>query len=258
MGWTTAISTALTVLAMVGVKFLFPSRLDDEGPTLEELTPVYKTWSLAGVPIVVTAMVGSGFAWYYCLHGLAGESLVDIPNEVWIRPGAPVFGCAALALGFSTGVLVTYMLYWVLLGERMAEFNRYDELAAGYNVRLFLALFCAGLYGVGILGAILATDWEIGFTPKEIVMNRGLSIGPVEYSYDDVVSVKVSNAFIAPNGRQVAGWNGVVDFRDGTRWGSRESPDDLAPADMQALFEWIAANAELELQAVPVFQRKDL
>lgn len=191
--WVTAITTALTAVAMVLAKIAFPPRVDEDGPTLKELEPRYKARAIAGVPVLVGSIAACGFAWYYALTNATGRTVVRLPIEVWIRPDAAIFGLSAMLLGFSCGALITALFYWVMLGERFDEFCRYDQLASGYNTIRLIGLMCSGFAAVGIMIALAGSDWENGFTQKSIVINRGLSFGPETYSYLDIVSVRSSD-----------------------------------------------------------------
>lgn len=101
-------------------------------------------------------------------------------------------------------------------------------------------------------------DWEVGFTPQQISINWGSTLGPTAYDYNDVIEVKTSNVFIAPNGKRVNRWKGVIELRDGTRWSTHDSPDDLDTQDFRRLFELVAERAGVEIQNVPAFARGDL
>ena len=241
-GVATAITTALTFVVMAIVRRWYSVTDIGDGPSFEELKPVYAKWTNWGAAawllLLVACVTGLGLAF----RRLALPSVVRdaAGNIVEMHPSDAADWLAAGLPGFAASTMLLSAAYRVLLGERFALWRRYELLSEGYDSWRFLATmnFFFALGGAALL--LGPSDWSIRIHPTAIAFDPVLSFSETTRPDDDIISIRYAETFIAPNGREVDQYRAEVEYTDGFVWKTKHCLADADPEELRDVIDRIA------------------
>jgi hypothetical protein len=257
----------LITIAVVGfifwwLKRRFPApQLTDDGPTLEELLPKYRGWSLfttVGVMVLWVPLTALVFAGLYRVVGWYSATLQDstetfvfcIPPKGYLVPA--FFVAILLSMFVMSGILK------LLLRERYNEFLRFDALRLGVDQGRLMGI----LIVVIAVGCTLSVLWLLGIylvaSPTELRVNPPFGFER-RYSYSELTEVITAPAHLHINGKRINERVYKLQFRDGTFFSTQFMPTpELHERSVEMLIDAILQRSGLMLKEKPVFERGEL
>jgi hypothetical protein len=190
--------------------------------------------------------------WYY--SQLGPYTLALLPEPVaWFLP--------ALFLALGTSSYPISSIQRIVLRSQWHEYREYGNMNYGFDSMRALhimALVCVIL--------TLAAVWFLSNTyvlasEKELAIKRLLAPTESRYSYQDLVSIRVSAARMnSRTGRleTVKGRLYALEFSNGDHWSTRRDPATREQQVYDDLINFISAQSQVPIQEVPVLYDKDL
>jgi hypothetical protein len=220
-------------------------------PPLDVLRDRYARWEAASlVPIFgFTALLT--FVFDRLFLTLAAAVLPRAgAGELLLLPDRFLWALPALFLAIPASAIPTMLLYRKLLGDRYPEYAAYGQVKAGFDVaRVSRVLFVgAGLLSGALL--LLGLDHYTRFGRDAVTINGFFGLGPVTHGYADVRAVRLVARFQAPNGNIVERPHLVLEFRDGSRWSTRNNGRPKNRAEDQAIAALVAARSGVPIEQV--------
>lgn len=233
----------------------FPVAIVSEGPTLEELQPIYRKWEWIGGFLMVLTMVALFYPWRQLLDWMTRMHAEGFEPAAYNFYAAPiVLAVPALFLAIASGIVVWLLIARVFYRGRFAEYVRYSELSSGFNA-IRAAIWLASVMRLLSWGGfLLAMTWNVTFYDDHVVFRSFLGLRGETVRYAEIAELKGAAQVRAPNGNLVDRQEFWLVAKNGSRWTTNNDLSDMGFDRKRELFEFLARKTGLPIQRVAVLE----
>jgi hypothetical protein len=226
--------------------------------TVEELRREFSDWQKRYKTAAASAMLGAASLWWAIIAAIAPH-LRNLPQTAVYRflPNAWMWLAPAVFLGLLSAEPVVDAHFRRLLGDRYAEFERFQRLLSGVDERR-LWFFKPALLLLCAIGGYLIFDTYAYFTNAEIVTNKFWSLREERHRYSDVDRIETAPYVLERSGRRTRGRPVLIGFKDGSSWSTHSDPSGSAPAVHDALARFVSERSSVRVTEVPFLRAAEL
>lgn len=235
--------------------FPLPDGYEDEGPTLEELTPRYRWWHLFYTVALLIGMFGFTWPVWLLLRALHNWNAARFePAEVHVHDT----GLAMFLPAFFLGILVTggflTLAMRLLLGQRFDEYVRYDNLRFGADSRRATRPIAITVLVICLVLFLAIVNYHVVFYQDKVRFQSWFGLSNSTLPYTDIVDLRRFDKVQAPNGNIINRRRYDVEFANGRVWSTDWTMGQFDDADKARLFDYLAKRSGKPVRRLPIFE----
>ena len=175
-----------------------------------------------------------------------------------IVPSSIIWAVPAILLGIVTGVVLLDRFQRHSLKSDYADYVSYEEKRNGLTEKMSWYFVFGPLIVLSLVFTIMALDWYLIFTDREVVINPLFGFSEEQRPYASIVGIKTAREYVAPNGNRIGCREFVIFFADGTHWSSLTTPSGMTESGKRAVIDYASIKSGIPIQEVEFLSRDEV
>ncbi len=223
--------------------------------SLAELSRRYRPWEVAGVAILLLAILISwlGLLW---LAQLFPAPDAAVAYRLTVHPF--FWGVVAFFVGNLLATAPTHFLYAWMMGDDFAQFRSYQARKFGFDSRRWMLPFYL-VFGVASLATIVfLLDWYVLIGANGIELNDFPRLSARHYAYSQLLQIRTAERVETKDGSIQNRFTVVFQFDDGRHWSSRRDAAHTSEKHLRDLAAYVSRQSTLPIVELAVLQQSEL
>lgn len=232
-----------------------PEGYAEAGPSLEELRPAYGKWRAWGLVLFLVSVVPLSVPWWWLFDRIDHWNTSHLGPAVYhLHEMRMALALPGMFLGILSAGLLQMWAFRRLLGARYAEYQRFEDLSAGFDSRRIGRPILLGTLLLSVLMVVLALSWHVLLFQDRMEFYSWGGLGNTAKPYSSIREIRSAPQLRAPSGKLVDRREYEVEFEDGSTWSTNFAPATLKPPRKTELANFIAAQSKLKIRELDVLE----